>query len=133
MIAALIKVLKDHPELKFAPDLPNLTEEWVGCERYWKSLPGSATEFVYHSMYYVYILECSDKSLYTGYTNNLENRVAPHNAGKGARYASTRHLVRLAYHEEFDSKMEAMSREWHIKHDMTREEKLTLIGSRDVN
>lgn len=77
--------------------------------------------------YYIYILECSDKTLYTGYTNNLENRVKAHNEGKGAKYTKSRLPVKLVYSETFDDKKEAMSREWYIKHKLTREEKLELI------
>ncbi|HAL32654.1 MAG TPA: hypothetical protein DIS68_04165 [Lachnospiraceae bacterium] len=77
--------------------------------------------------YFVYILECADNTLYTGYTNDIDRRLQAHNSGRGAKYTKTRLPVRLAYCESFDSKQEAMSREWHIKHDMTREEKLKLI------
>ncbi|MBQ2453168.1 MAG: GIY-YIG nuclease family protein [Lachnospiraceae bacterium] len=77
--------------------------------------------------YFVYILECADNTLYTGYTNDIDRRLQAHNSGRGAKYTKTRLPVRLAYYESFDSKQEAMSREWHIKHDMTREEKLKLI------
>ncbi|MBQ1881367.1 MAG: GIY-YIG nuclease family protein [Lachnospiraceae bacterium] len=76
---------------------------------------------------FVYILECADNTLYTGYTNDIDRRLQAHNSGRGAKYTKTRLPVRLAYYESFDSKQEAMSREWHIKHDMTREEKLKLI------
>lgn len=77
--------------------------------------------------YFVYILECADNTLYTGYTNDIDRRLQAHNSGRGAKYTKTRLPVRLTYCETFDSKQEAMSREWHIKHDMTREEKLKLI------
>ena len=76
---------------------------------------------------YVYILECSDKTLYTGYTNNLDNRIKAHNEGKGAKYTKSRLPVKLVYSERFDDKKEAMSREWFIKHRLTREEKIELI------
>jgi putative endonuclease len=76
---------------------------------------------------YVYILECADNTLYTGYTNNLENRLKAHNEGKGAKYTKSRLPVKLVYSESFDDKKEAMSREWFIKHRLTREEKLELI------
>ena len=78
--------------------------------------------------YFVYILECSDKTLYTGYTNDLDKRLDAHNSGKGAKYTKNRLPVKLIYSEEYDTKSKAMSREWHIKHDMTREEKLKLMG-----
>ena len=77
--------------------------------------------------YYIYILECSDKTLYTGYTNNLDNRIKAHNEGNGAKYTKSRLPVKLVYSEAFDDKKEAMSREWYIKHKLTREEKLELI------
>lgn len=79
--------------------------------------------------HYVYILKCSDNTLYTGYTKDLDKRVKAHNEGKGAKYTRSRSPVVLVYHEVFDTKKEAMSREWHIKHDMTREEKIKLIES----
>lgn len=77
--------------------------------------------------YYIYILECADNTLYTGYTNDLENRLKAHNEGKGAKYTKGRLPVKLVYSESFDDKKEAMSREWFIKHRLTREEKLELI------
>jgi len=77
--------------------------------------------------YYTYILECADGSLYTGYTDDLEKRLAVHNAGGGAKYTRGRRPCRLVYSELFEEKGEAMSREWHIKHKMSREEKLVLI------
>lgn len=77
-------------------------------------------------MNYTYIVECADGSLYCGWTNNLEKRIADHNAGKGAKYTKTRLPVKLVYHETFETKEEAMSREWHIKQ-LRREAKLELI------
>ena len=79
-------------------------------------------------MNYTYIVECADGSLYCGWTNDLEKRIMDHNAGKGAKYTKTRLPVKLVYFEEFDTKEEAMSREWHIKQ-LRREQKLKLIGS----
>ena len=78
-------------------------------------------------MFYTYILECSDGSLYTGYTNDLERRVRVHNMGKGAKYTRARLPCRLVYYETFTSKSEAMKREYFIKHRMTRKDKLDLI------
>ena len=77
-------------------------------------------------MNYTYIVECADGSLYCGWTNDLEKRIMDHNAGKGAKYTKTRLPVKLVYHEEFDTKEEAMSREWHIKQ-LRREQKMELI------
>lgn len=78
-------------------------------------------------MNYTYILRCSDGTLYTGWTNDLNRRFEAHASGKGCKYTRTRLPVELVYHEEFDTKEQAMSREWHIKH-LTREEKLKLIA-----
>ena len=75
---------------------------------------------------YTYIVECADGSLYCGWTNDLEKRIMDHNAGKGAKYTKTRLPVKLVYFEEFDTKEEAMSREWHIKQ-LRREQKIELI------
>ena len=77
-------------------------------------------------MNYTYIVECADGSLYCGWTNNLEKRIADHNAGKGAKYTKTRLPVKLVYHETFETKEEAMSSEWHITQ-LRREAKLKLI------
>ena len=77
-------------------------------------------------MNYTYILECKDGTYYTGWTNNLEKRLKDHNDGKGAKYTKARLPVSLIYHEEFQTKEEAMSREYAIKR-MTRSEKSKLI------
>ena len=77
--------------------------------------------------FYVYMLECADKTLYTGFTDNLEKRLKAHNAGEGAKYTCSRRPCRLVYAEAFDSKHDALSREWHIKHTMSRMEKLGLV------
>lgn len=75
---------------------------------------------------YVYILMCSDDTLYTGWTTNLKHRVAVHNSGKGAKYTRSRRPVELVYYEEYDDKIEAQRRERAIKK-LTRAEKETLI------
>lgn len=76
-------------------------------------------------MNYTYIVECSDGSLYTGWTNNIEKRILAHNEGRGARYTRGRTPVRLVHLEEFETKEEAMSREFAIKQ-LTRKQKLEL-------
>lgn len=81
-------------------------------------------------MNYTYILECADGTYYCGWTNDLEKRVATHNEGKGGKYTRARLPVKLVYHEEFDTKEEAMSREWHIKR-LTRKQKEKLIGTKN--
>ncbi len=80
-------------------------------------------------MNYTYILSCADGTLYTGWTNDLDRRLAAHNAGKGGKYTRARLPVTLVYSEEFATKEEAMSREWRIKQ-MTRAQKQVLIAKK---
>ena len=80
----------------------------------------------WEDMNYTYILKCSDETLYTGWTNDLEKRINAHNAGKGAKYTKNRRPVELAYYEEFATKEEAMSREYASKQ-LTRRKKEELI------
>ncbi|KXO17240.1 GIY-YIG nuclease family protein [Peptoniphilus sp. GNH] len=77
--------------------------------------------------YFTYILKCNDGSLYTGYTVNLEKRLASHNSGKGAKYTRARRPVELVYYEEFDTKSEALKREAAIKK-LSPSQKKSLIG-----
>lgn len=78
-------------------------------------------------MFYVYILECSDKTLYTGYTVNLEERVKTHNKSLGAKYTRGRTPVILKYYEEFDDRSSALKREYEIKQ-LNRLKKLQLMN-----
>lgn len=80
-------------------------------------------------MFYVYILECSDKSLYTGYTNDLTKRVETHNKGKGAKYTRGRLPVKLVYEESHETKSSALKREHAIK-SLSRHEKQNLIKNK---
>ena len=77
---------------------------------------------------YTYLVECADGTLYCGWTNHLEERVRAHNEGRGAKYTRARRPVRLVYYEEFATREEAMSREWHMKR-LSREEKIRLMAS----
>ncbi len=77
-------------------------------------------------MNYTYILKCSDGSLYTGWTNDMEKRLKAHNEGRGAKYTRGRTPVELVHVEEFDTKEEAMKREYAIKH-MNKKQKERLI------
>ena len=65
--------------------------------------------------YFVYILKCSDGSLYTGYTLNLQKRLELHNAGKASRYTRGKLPVECVYWEEHQDKSSAMRREMEIK------------------
>lgn len=77
-------------------------------------------------MNYIYIIECKDGTLYTGWTVNIEKRLEKHNAGIGAKYTKSRFPVTLRYFEEYSSKEEAMKREWQIKK-LKRSKKLELF------
>lgn len=81
-----------------------------------------------HQGNYTYIVKCSDEILYTGWTNNLKKRLEAHNSGKGAKYTKNRRPVELVYFEEYDTKQEAMKREYAIKQ-LSRQKKLALIHS----
>ncbi len=76
--------------------------------------------------FYTYVLECSNGSLYTGWTNDLEHRIDTHNTGKGAKYTRANRPVRLLASWCFESKTEAMQLEWKIKH-LNRAAKLKLV------
>ena len=77
-------------------------------------------------MNYTYILKCKDETLYTGWTNDIEKRLEAHNAGKGAKYTRSRRPVELVYLEQFETKEEAMRREYQIKR-LPRKRKEELI------
>ena len=82
-------------------------------------------------MNYTYILKCKDDSLYTGWTNDLKKRITSHNAGKGAKYTKARRPVELVYYEEFQTREEAMKREYAIKQ-LFRKEIEALIKTRPL-
>ena len=78
-------------------------------------------------MHYVYIVKCSDDTLYTGYTNDLDRRIKMHNDGDGAKYTKGRRPVKLVYSEKYISKSKAMKREYEIKQlRKTEKEKIIL-------
>lgn len=77
-------------------------------------------------MFYTYILKCSDGTLYTGYTNNINKRIKTHNQGKGAKYTRGRLPVKLVHTEKFKTKSKALKREHSIKK-LTKEKKIELI------
>lgn len=66
--------------------------------------------------YSFYVLLCADGTFYGGYSPDVVARVAAHNAGKGAKYTKARRPVRLLYSESFTTKHDALSAEWHFKH-----------------
>lgn len=75
---------------------------------------------------FVYMLRCKDGSLYTGWTNDLEHRLAMHNSGRGAKYTRGRGPLELVYSEELPDKEAALRRECAIKK-LRREQKLALL------
>ncbi|WP_253076122.1 GIY-YIG nuclease family protein [Sinobaca sp. H24] len=76
--------------------------------------------------HYIYILRCADHTLYTGYTDNVEKRIAAHAAGKGAKYTRGRGPLVLMHQEAYSTKREALQREREIK-SWNREKKEMLI------
>lgn len=77
-------------------------------------------------MAYVYIVECRDKTLYTGWTTDIGRRISQHNKGIGAKYTRARRPVVLKYSEKFDTNKEAMKRECEIKK-LSRKDKISLF------
>ena len=77
-------------------------------------------------MNYTYILQCADHSYYTGWTNDLEKRLAAHNAGTASKYTRSRRPIKLVYSCQSETKEDAMRKEWKIKQ-LTRKQKTALI------
>lgn len=82
--------------------------------------------------HYFYVLECSDHTLYAGYTNDLEKRIKTHNDKKGAKYTRYRTPVKLIFSLGFDTKSEALKQEYAFKQ-LTRKQKLAYIEERQSN
>jgi putative endonuclease len=76
--------------------------------------------------FFVYIVQCKDETFYTGYTQNLEERVSLHNSGNGAKFLRGRLPVKLVYAKEYHYYKNALSAERRIKK-LTRSQKLNLI------
>jgi putative endonuclease len=79
--------------------------------------------------HYVYIVRCANGSLYTGYTKNVEQRIAAHNAGKGGRYTRAHRPVELVASWQFVTKRAAMQVEYQIKQ-MKRSQKMEIAEGR---
>lgn len=79
------------------------------------------------SNHYFYVLECADQSYYAGYTNDLEKRLAAHNAGKGAKYTRAKGPSVLIHQECFDTKPAAMKAEYAFKQ-LTKAQKIRYIA-----
>ena len=77
-------------------------------------------------MYWLYILQCGDGTLYTGVTTDVDRRLAAHQGGKGAKYTKGRGPLRVVYREPCGDKSQALRRERQVKA-LTRAQKLELI------
>jgi putative endonuclease len=80
----------------------------------------------------VYIVECSDKTLYTGISNDVNNRVLTHNKGKGAKYTKIRLPVALKWFKTAINRSEASKEEYRVKK-LTRKQKINLINEKSSN
>ena len=79
-------------------------------------------------MYTLYMVQCADKTLYTGITTDLKRRISEHNSSdKGAKYTRSRRPVILVYSQNYADRSSASKREYEIKKKMSRAEKLALI------
>jgi putative endonuclease len=78
--------------------------------------------------HHVYVLECADGTFYTGYTTDVERRVAEHDAGEGAKYTRGRTPVEVVHRESFEDRSAAMAREHEIKQ-LSRAEKERLVDA----
>lgn len=78
------------------------------------------------AVHHVYVLSCADETLYTGYTTDVERRVAEHNAGDGAKYTRGRTPVEVVHVESYETRSAALSREHEIKQ-LSRAEKVRLV------
>ena len=98
----------------------------------WDSLFCKVVKNILKAVAYAYMLECSDGTLYSGYTTDIDRRLKQHNAGKGSKYTRCRLPVKLVYYETFDNKHDAMCRECALKK-LSRQEKLDLLDKITTN
>ncbi len=89
-------------------------------------------KIVRKGQYWVYILQCKNGTYYTGYTNDLKNRVALHNKGNGAKYLKRKLLVKLVYAKEYHYYKNALRAERRLKK-LTRDQKERLIRIYETN
>lgn len=78
-------------------------------------------------MWFVYTLLCEDGSLYTGYTNNIQQRFSTHKNGKGGRYTRSHKPLKIVHQERFATQSEALKRESQIK-SWSRQRKITTLN-----
>ena len=87
---------------------------------------------IFDFMYFVYILECEDGTLYTGITTDVKRRFNEHSNGKGGHYTKSRKALRLLYTEKHSDRSSALKREAQVK-GWRREKKINLIKSGNPN
>jgi len=93
--------------------------------------PSRSDDAAPHGQHYVYVVECSDGTYYTGYTTDVERRVDEHNDGSGAKYTRGRRPVELVHVETYDTQSDAMQREHAIKQ-LRRAAKEQLVRDSEV-
>ena len=79
--------------------------------------------------WFLYVLKCSDGTLYTGITNNVQKRFQNHQSGKGARFTRTRLPLQLLYQESCASRSAALVREWQVKSFPRKKKELLVLGA----
>ena len=82
--------------------------------------------------YFIYVLLCSDNTLYCGFTDDVKRRVETHSAGKGAKYTKARLPIKLLTFVKFDNKSDAMKCEWWFKKKLKRAQKLSFIEQKNI-
>ena len=90
-------------------------------------IPSECEEYFVLAMYYVYLIQCKDGSLYTGITNDIERRFKEHKDKVGGHYTASHKVEKIVYTERLKTKSEALKRETQIK-SWSREKKLELIS-----
>jgi len=83
--------------------------------------------------HYFYVLRCKDDTFYAGYTNDLERRVKAHNSGRGAKYTRGRTPVECIYYETYETKREAMQKEYAFKQKTRRQKEVYIMEGSQKN
>ncbi len=83
--------------------------------------------------HYFYVLRCKDDTFYAGYTNHLERRVKAHNSGRGAKYTRGRTPVECIYYETYETKREAMQKEYAFKQKTRRQKEVYIMEGSQKN
>ncbi len=134
MYSVLQAIEKNHYPMQsgfiHVPYLPSQTEQKpntpsMPLEKIVDALSACISAAVRAASNYTYIIECTDGTLYTGWTNDLQKRLLAHQTGDGAKYTKSHPAARIVYAESHLTKQEAMRREWQIKQ-LTHAEKLAL-------